>query len=253
MQEPSERKTKKKAQKLGETSVFRPLVPLARALSPHNQPEPETNIPSPSQQPPPPPSELHIETPTENPISHHYEPPIETISTPPEPTSPTSELEPAFPTLEEAERLAREAEEKARREAKEKARLEEEQRAREAVEKAASEDVVAAEAEDKEKADVEEAAHIAAEEAAKARNDALTQGEQSHSDFAPLMLKILEELQQEQQIYDKKVENTNNFDEIISKPVNAMRTFKTLMKFKAMQEVSKVKTGYYARRFGKNI
>ncbi|XP_050914819.1 extensin-like [Lathyrus oleraceus] len=74
----------------------------ARALSAHNQPEPEINIPSPFKQPPTPSSEPYIETPTKNPITHHSEPPTETIPTPPEPTSPTSEPEPTLPTLEEA-------------------------------------------------------------------------------------------------------------------------------------------------------
>lgn len=88
-------------------------------------------------------------------------------------------------------RLAREAEEKSRREAEEKAHLKEEQRVREAAE-----NEVDAEA----KVDVEEAAHIVAEEATKESNDALAQGEPSHSDFSPLVMKTLEELQKEQQI-----------------------------------------------------
>lgn len=88
-------------------------------------------------------------------------------------------------------RLVREAEEKDRREAEEKARLEEEQRVREAAEKAV------AEAEAKAKADVEEVAHIAAEEAATTSTNALTQGEQSNSGFAYLVLKTLKELQKE--------------------------------------------------------
>ncbi|XP_050919825.1 uncharacterized protein LOC127137403 [Lathyrus oleraceus] len=189
----------------------------ARALFTHNQPEPETNIPSPSEQPPTPPFEPHNETPSENPIIHNFKPPIETTPSTPTPTSPIPKPKPTFPTLEEAvtlfveslvekirslsenssisddpsiARLAREAEEKARREVEEKARLKEEQRAREAAEKV----VAAAKAEAKEKANAEEEAHIAAEEAAKARNDALTRGEQSHSDFALLVLKTLEEL-----------------------------------------------------------
>ncbi|XP_050889574.1 eukaryotic translation initiation factor 4 gamma-like [Lathyrus oleraceus] len=82
----------------GESSTF---VPLDRALSAQNQPEPETNIPSPSEQPPTLPSEPHIETPTENPITHQSEPLTENIPTPPALTSPTSEPEPTFPTLEE--------------------------------------------------------------------------------------------------------------------------------------------------------
>lgn len=95
-------------------------------------------------------------------------------------------------------RLAREAEERARREAEEKACLKEEERAREVAEKVATETV--AEDEAKAKVDAEEATRTAAEKASKARNDALTQGEKSYSDFTPLMLKTLEELQKEQQI-----------------------------------------------------
>lgn len=94
------------------------------------------------------------------------------------------------------ERLAREAKERARREIEEKARLEKEQRVREAAEKAAAEATAATEA--KEKAYVEEAPHIAAKEVAKSRDTALTQGEKSHSDFAPLVLKTLKELHKEQ-------------------------------------------------------
>ncbi|XP_050895532.1 eukaryotic translation initiation factor 4 gamma-like [Lathyrus oleraceus] len=144
----------------------------ACSLSAYNQPESETNIPSQSEQPSLPPSEPHIETPIENPITHHSKPPIETIPSSPAPTSPVSEPEPTFPTLEEAidlfvessmekikslsensvrndfireagerlqARLAREAEEKARREGEEKAHIEEEKRAREAIEKATAE------------------------------------------------------------------------------------------------------------------
>ncbi|XP_050918601.1 extensin-like [Lathyrus oleraceus] len=74
----------------------------ARPLSIQNQPEPETNISSPSEQPPTPPYEPPIETPSENPIIHNSEPPIETTPSPSAPTSPISESEPTFPTLEEA-------------------------------------------------------------------------------------------------------------------------------------------------------
>ncbi|XP_050889013.1 eukaryotic translation initiation factor 4 gamma-like [Lathyrus oleraceus] len=213
----------------------------ARALSAHNQPEPETNIPSPSEQPPTSPYEPHIETPTENPITHQSEPPTETIPTPPTPTSPTSEPEPTFAALEEAvtlfgeslvekikslsensrisddpsvvrihwnrDRLTREAEERARREAEEKACLEENQREREVAEKAATEAATAAaEAEAKAKANAEEVARIATKEAAKTREDALTQREQSHFDFAPLVLKTLEELQKEQEIVTARLD-----------------------------------------------
>ncbi|XP_050884429.1 uncharacterized protein LOC127087565 [Lathyrus oleraceus] len=130
-----------------------------RALFAQNQPEPETNIPSPSEKPPTPPSEPHIETLTENPITHQSEPLIEPI-TPSTPTSPTAE----------------------------------------ATEKAVAEATATAEVKAKAKVDAEEAARIAAEEASKDRDDALTQGEQSQSDFAPLVLKTLEELQKEQQV-----------------------------------------------------
>lgn len=74
----------------------------ARTLFTQHQSEPETNIPSPSEQPPTPPSEPHIITPTENPITHPSQPPTEAIPIPPEPTSPTPEPEPPLPTLEEA-------------------------------------------------------------------------------------------------------------------------------------------------------
>ncbi|XP_050914948.1 uncharacterized protein LOC127129881 [Lathyrus oleraceus] len=117
-------------------------------------------------------------------------------------------------------RFAREEEEKARREAEEKARVEEEQRVREVAEK------VVAEAEAKAKADAEEAAHIAAEEAAKASTDALTQGEQSTSSFAPLVLKTLEELQKEQQIVrailDHQDSVNNNIQNLLTQLLQRM-------------------------------
>ncbi|XP_050890885.1 uncharacterized protein LOC127096344 [Lathyrus oleraceus] len=112
----------------------------------------------------------------------------------------------------EAARLAREAEERARREAEEKARLEEEQRAREATEKDVVEVVAVAEAEAKAKANAEEAARIAVEEAVKVGNDALTQGEKSHSDFGPLLLKTLEELQKEQQIVRARLDQQDSIN-----------------------------------------
>lgn len=87
-------------------------------------------------------------------------------------------------------RLAREVEEKVRLEAEEKTR-------KEVEDKVAAEDVDV-EAEAEAKVDVEEATHIAAEESAKAKDIALTQGESSASDLAPLVLKTLEELQKEQ-------------------------------------------------------
>lgn len=81
------------------------------------------------------------------------------------------------------------------KEAKEKDRLEaEEQKRKESKEKISAEAAGVAEA----KADAEEAAHIDGKEAAKAIEVALTQGESSHSDLAPLVLKTLEELQKEQ-------------------------------------------------------
>ncbi|XP_050909158.1 eukaryotic translation initiation factor 4 gamma-like [Lathyrus oleraceus] len=95
-------------------------------------------------------------------------------------------------------RLAREAEERARGKAEEKDKFEAEEKARrETAEKAAAESAAAVEAEAKAKADVEEATHIAAEEAAKEKDVALTQGESSHFEFAPLVLKTLEELHKE--------------------------------------------------------
>lgn len=113
-------------------------------------------------------------------------------------------------------RLDREEEVKAIREAEEKVRLKEEQRARETIEK----DVATAEDEAKAKADAKEVARIAVEEAEKARNDALTQGEQSHSDFSPLVLKTLEELQKEQQIVrailDQQDSVNNNIQNLLT-------------------------------------
>lgn len=106
--------------------------------------------------------------------------------------------------------LAREAKERVRREVEEKAHLEEEQRAREVAEKAAAEAAAATEAEAKAKANAEEEAHTTAEEAAKARNDALTQGEQSHSNIASIVLKIMEELQKEQQIVREKLDQQDS-------------------------------------------
>ncbi|XP_050888822.1 eukaryotic translation initiation factor 4 gamma-like [Lathyrus oleraceus] len=108
------------------------------------------------------------------------------------------------------DRLAREAEERESREAEEKARLKEEEREREAAEKASVEAAAAAEAEAKAKADVEKASHIATKEAAKARDDALTQGEQSHSDLDPLVLNTLEELQKEQQIVRARLDQQDS-------------------------------------------
>ncbi|XP_050889496.1 uncharacterized protein LOC127094749 [Lathyrus oleraceus] len=92
-------------------------------------------------------------------------------------------------------RLAREEEERAHREAEEKARLEaKEKERREAKENTAAEATAATEAEAKAKVDAEEATHIVAEEAAKEKDVALTQGESSHPEFTPLVLKTLEEV-----------------------------------------------------------
>ena len=78
-----------------------------------------------------------------------------------------------------------------------------------------AEDSVAAEAtasgvEVKVKVDVEEATCINAEESAKAKDVALTQGESSHSEFSPLVLKTLEELQKEQQIVRARLDQQDS-------------------------------------------
>ncbi|XP_050884756.1 eukaryotic translation initiation factor 4 gamma-like [Lathyrus oleraceus] len=196
----------------------------AHSISTQNPSKPETSIHSPYEHPTIPPSEPHTETPSKNLVTQTSDPPIETILTPPEPILPTVEPKPTFPTLEEAialfveeagerlqARLAREEKERARREAKEKARLEEEEKARrEAAEKDPAEVVAAAEAEAKAKPDAEEAARIAAEEASKAKETALTQGESSHSIFAPLLLKALKELQKEQQIVRARLDQQDS-------------------------------------------
>lgn len=108
------------------------------------------------------------------------------------------------------DRLAREAKVKARREAEEKDHLEEEERARYFAEKVAAEVATAVEAEAKAKADAEEATHIVAGEVVKARNAALTQGDQSHYDFSSLVLKTLEELQKEQQIVRARLDQQDS-------------------------------------------
>lgn len=87
------------------------------------------------------------------------------------------------------------------------------QRIRKAEEKAVAKDAAAtaaAEAEAKAKDNAEEAAHITTEEAAKARADALTQGEQSTSGFSPLVLKTLEELQKEQQVVRARLDHQDS-------------------------------------------
>ncbi|XP_050876668.1 uncharacterized protein LOC127080390 [Lathyrus oleraceus] len=204
------------------------------SLSEHQpNPQPEQTTPSCSDIPPPPTSDAII------PPTHD---PADTSSSPPPSPSSNSEPEIAFPTLEEAitlfaessvekikdvgirlqARLAIKAEEKARKEAEEKARLEEEKRIREAEEKAVAE-AAAAEAEEKAKAETEEATRIVVEEAAKASADALTQGEQSNSGFAPLVLKNLKELQKEQQVVRARVSHPNMKSDALggpSRPVN---------------------------------
>ncbi|KAI5442359.1 hypothetical protein KIW84_011437 [Lathyrus oleraceus] len=126
-------------------------------------------------------------------------------------------------------RLVREAEEKARKEVEEKACLEEEQRIKEAEEKVADEVVAAAaaaEAEAKAKAEAAEAAHITVEEATKASADALTQGEQSNSGFAPLVLRTLEELQKGQQVVRARLDHqdsvNNNIQNLLTQLLQRM-------------------------------
>ncbi|XP_050889550.1 uncharacterized protein LOC127094815 [Lathyrus oleraceus] len=106
--------------------------------------------------------------------------------------------------------LPREAEDKARREAEEKARLEAEEEARKKAAEKASAEAVAAEAETKAKVDAEEAAHIAAEEAAKAKDITPTHGDPSQSNFSPLVLKTLKELQKEQQIVRARLDQQDS-------------------------------------------
>ncbi|XP_050877344.1 uncharacterized protein LOC127081101 [Lathyrus oleraceus] len=186
-----------------------------RALSTHNQPEPETNIPLPPEQPLTPQSEPHNETPSENPITHNCEPPIETTPSPPAPTSPIPEPEPTFPTLEEEITLFAESSVEKISSLSENSGISDDPSA-----DAAEAAPVAAEAEAKAKANAEQVAHIAAKEAAKAKNDALTQGEQSHSNFTPLVLKTLEELQKEQQIVrailDQQDSVNNNIQNLLT-------------------------------------
>lgn len=107
-------------------------------------------------------------------------------------------------------RLDREVEERARRETKKKAWLEEEEKSRREVAEKVITEVTATKAEAKAKADAEEAAHIAAEEAAKAKDAALTQGESSHSNFSPSVLKTLEELQKEKQIVRSRLDQQDS-------------------------------------------
>lgn len=96
-------------------------------------------------------------------------------------------------------RMAREAEEKERKEAEEKVVVE----------------VAAAEAKAKARVDTEEAAHIAVKESAKEKEVALTQGESSNSDLAPLVLKTLEVLQKEQQIVRSRLDQQDSVNSSI--------------------------------------
>ncbi|XP_050918575.1 uncharacterized protein LOC127136010 [Lathyrus oleraceus] len=143
-----------------------PELPVPSPYEHQPNPQLEQTTPSPSDIPPPPTSNAII-TPTQN--------PDDTNPTPP--PSPTSNPEPktAFPILEEAITVFAESSVEKIKEAEEKA-------VAEAVTTAAAAE---AEAEAKAKAEAEEVAHIAAEEAAKASANALTQGEQSNSDFPP--------------------------------------------------------------------
>ncbi|XP_050876648.1 eukaryotic translation initiation factor 4 gamma-like [Lathyrus oleraceus] len=198
-----------------------PEQPIHSPSEPQPNPQPEQTTPSPSSIPTPP-----ISVATITPILNLDN------TIPPSPSSQASASEPetAFPTLEEAiyvfvessiEKikdagirlqacLAKEAEEQAKNEAEEKDRLEEEQRIREAEEKDVVDVAAAAETEAKEKADAKEAARFAVEEAAKAKADALTQGEQSNSGFSPLVLKTLEELQKEQQVVQARLDHQDS-------------------------------------------
>ncbi|XP_050890958.1 uncharacterized protein LOC127096433 [Lathyrus oleraceus] len=112
-------------------------------------------------------------------------------------------------------RMAREAEEEVRQEAEEKARLEAEVQERKEDEAKVIFEATAAEAKAKAKADAEEAARIAAEEADKAKEVALTQGESSNSDLAPLVLKTLEELQKEQKLVRARLDQQDSVNSSI--------------------------------------
>ncbi|XP_050888866.1 uncharacterized protein LOC127094034 [Lathyrus oleraceus] len=139
--EPSDKSKKAKKEKLGETFMLRPPVPLiespkpsdpqsptlaqlqARALASQQQPEantppPERQIPPPSEQPQTPPSEQPPNPPPEQPTTPPSNTPIipssaniiiptsqtptDTNQTPPTSPSPNTEPETTFPTLEEA-------------------------------------------------------------------------------------------------------------------------------------------------------
>ncbi|XP_050919651.1 uncharacterized protein LOC127137212 [Lathyrus oleraceus] len=111
--------------------------------------------------------------------------------------------------------LAREVKDKARKEAEERARLEAEEQAIKEAEEKVGVEAASIEAEAKAKADAEEATHIVAEEAAKAKEVALTQGETSNSDLAPLVLKTLIDLQKEQQIVKARMDQYDSVNSSI--------------------------------------
>ncbi|XP_050877044.1 proline-rich receptor-like protein kinase PERK12 [Lathyrus oleraceus] len=152
-----------------------PEQPIHSPSEPQPNPQPEQTTPSPSAIPIPPTSVATI-----TPILNLYNTNQTSLS------SLASAFEPdtSFPTI------AVEAEEKAD------------------VETATA--TAATEAEEKAKASAKEATRIAAEEAAKTRANALTQGEQSNSGFAPLVLKTLEELQKEQQVVRARLDHQDS-------------------------------------------
>ncbi|XP_050895315.1 pollen-specific leucine-rich repeat extensin-like protein 2 [Lathyrus oleraceus] len=198
---------------------------LASQQPSHSEPEPEVTspplehqnpttseqpqTPSPAQQPNPPPEQpINSEPqPIHSPAEPNSQPKQTTLSpssiptpptsvasitptlnlgdtNPPSPSSPTSSTEPetTFPTLEEAIKVFLES----------------------SVDKIKSLTINSGISDDPSKAkanaETEEAARVAAEEAAKAKANALTQGEHSNFGFAPMVLKTLEELQKEQQV-----------------------------------------------------
>lgn len=78
-----------------------------------------------------------------------------------------------------------------------------------------AEEKVVAKAEAKAKADAEEAARIAIEEVVKTSEVALTQGESSMYDLAPLVLNTLKELQKEQQLVRARIDQQDQVNSII--------------------------------------
>ncbi|XP_050916321.1 uncharacterized protein LOC127131443 [Lathyrus oleraceus] len=107
-------------------------------------------------------------------------------------------------------RLAGEEEDRAHRKSEEKACLEKEENARRETAEKASAEATATEVKAKAKVDAGEASHISVEEATKAKDIALSQGESSHSDFSPLVLKTLEELHKEQQIMRARLDQQDS-------------------------------------------